>query len=131
MIHIDTATRPGALRLSIQGQLDLTAESVFNEALTRATRFGRHVELDLGRVDFIDGSGLSMLIEAERHARRSDRQLTIIDASRPVHRLIEITGTAGRLPPLSTSESRVITAGVEMPGEIVARRALAGASRTG
>ena len=131
MVHVDTAIRPGALRLSFQGQLDMTAEGAFNEALTRATRFGRRVEIDLGEVDFIDGSGLSLLIDAERRARRSGRQLTIIDASKPVHRLIEITGTADRLPPLDTSESRLLTAGVDMPGEIVARRALAGAGRVG
>jgi anti-sigma B factor antagonist len=131
MVHVDTATRPGALRLSIQGQLDLTAESVFNEALTRATRFARRVEIDLAKVDFIDGSGLSMLIAAEHRARRSGRQLTIIDASRPVHRLIEITGTADRLPPLATSESRVLTAGVDMPGEVIGGRAIAGAGRGG
>jgi anti-anti-sigma factor len=131
MVHVDTTTRPGALRLSVQGQLDLTAERAFNEALTQAARFGRRVEIDLGKVDFIDGSGLSMLIDAEHRARRSGRQLTIVDASRSVHRLIQITGTAGRLPPIGASESRVVAAGIDIPSEIAARRASAGASRVG
>src|ERR1039457_3156365 len=131
MVHVDTATCPGALRLSFQGQLDMTAEGAFNEALTRATRCGRRVEIDLEEVDFIDGSGLSLLIDAERRARRSGRQLTIVAASRPVHRLIEITGTADRLPPLDAPHSRVVTSGVETPDEIVAPRVIAGASRTG
>ncbi len=126
MVHVDTATGPGALRLSVQGQLDLTAERVFNEALTRAARFGRCVEIDLGEVDFIDGSGLGMLIDAERRARRSGRQLTIIAASRPVHRLIQITGTADRLPPLGAAEGPMVTAGVDQSGEAAARPAAAG-----
>jgi anti-sigma B factor antagonist len=125
MVHIDTATRPGALRLSVQGQLDLAAERVFSQALARAARFGRRIEIDLGQVDFIDGSGLSMLIDAECRARRSDRQLTIVNASRPVHRLIAITGLAGRLPPLAASESLAATADVEIPGRILAHRAIA------
>jgi anti-anti-sigma factor len=99
MVHIDTTTQASAIRLSIQGQLDLTAVSAFDDALTRAARFGL-VEIDLGKVDFIDGSGLSMLLDARSRARRASHRLTIVAASRYVRRLIDITDTADRLPPL-------------------------------
>jgi anti-sigma B factor antagonist len=131
MVHFDTDTRPGALRLFVRGQLDMTAESVFNEALISAGRFRRPVELDLSEVDFIDGSGLSILIEAERRARGTGRQLTIVNASRAVHRLIEITGTADRLPPISAPESPAVTSGVDAPGEIVSRTEATGTRRLG
>jgi anti-sigma B factor antagonist len=100
MVQIDTTTQPGAIRLSVQGQLDLAAVSVFDEALTQAARAGGLVEIDLGRVDFIDGSGLSMLMDAEHRARRESHRLTIVAASQYVRRLIDITDTADRVSPL-------------------------------
>jgi anti-sigma B factor antagonist len=133
MVHIDTTTRPEALRLAVRGQLDLTAEQAFDAALTRAARFaGRlELELDLAAVDFIDGSGLRMLIAAQSRSHRAGRRLTIVDASRPVHRLVWLTGMADRLPPIAVSPGHEI-AEVDGPGEIAARRALAaGGSRVG
>lgn len=129
MVHIDTTTRPGAIRLAVRGQLDLCAESAFEEALTRAVLLGRRVELDLGAVDFIDGSGLRLLIDAQSRSRRAGRRLAIVDASRPVHHLVEITGTAGRLPPIGASENQEAIAEVDVTGEIAVRRAIAGGSR--
>lgn len=102
MVHIDTdtTTKPRIVRMIVQGQLDLTAVGAFGEALTRATRPRWPVELDLAQIDFIDGCGLSMLINAMSRARRTGRELVIVEASRYVRRLIEITDTADRLPPL-------------------------------
>jgi anti-anti-sigma factor len=79
----------------------MNAEGVFSEALTRAGRPGQRIEIDLGEVSFIDGSGLSMLIDAQSHAHSAGYELVIVDASRAVHRLIEITGTIDRLPPIT------------------------------
>jgi anti-anti-sigma factor len=102
MVQIDTdaTTKPNAVRLLFQGQLDLAAVSAFNMALIRATRLRRPVELNLAQIDFIDGCGLSMLMNAMSRARRAGYELTIVEASRYVRRLIEITDTGDRLPPL-------------------------------
>jgi anti-sigma B factor antagonist len=99
MLHIDTTVSPTATRLSIHGQLDMTASMSFDYALDRAARAGGLVEIDLGRVDFIDGSGLSLLIDAESRARQAGQALRIVAASRNVRRLIDITETAERISP--------------------------------
>lgn len=102
MVHIstDTTTTSQTVGLFVHGQLDLTAFEVFCDALTRATHVGDSVEVHLGEVDFIDGSGLSLLIDAITQAQRAGHRLSIADASHCVRRLIEITNTADRLPPL-------------------------------
>jgi anti-anti-sigma factor len=102
MVHIatDTSTEPRAVGLFVSGQLDLTAVSAFREGLTRAIRKSRAVEIHLGDVDFIDGCGLSMLIDAMARARRVGHEISIADVSGCVRRLIEITDTADRLAPL-------------------------------
>lgn len=103
MVHIDTdtTTKPDAVQLVVQGQLDFTAVSAFNAALARATRSRHPVELDLAQIDFIDGCGLSILMNATRRARRAGHKLTIVAASRYVRRLVELTDTTDRLPPFA------------------------------
>jgi anti-anti-sigma factor len=127
MVHIDTdtTTETQAVRLLVQGQLDMMAVSAFGEALTRATCLQRPVEIDLGKVDFIDGCGLSILMNAMGSAQGAGHELTIVGASRHVRRLIEITDTADRLPPLVSPlegraaplEGRAATDG-EMAGKV-------------
>jgi anti-sigma B factor antagonist len=101
MVHIATTVQPGAVRLAVRGQLDLTAVGAFDAALLQATRVSELVELDLERVDFIDGSGLTVLMDAERRARRARYRLRIVAASRYVRRLIDLTETADRVSPLA------------------------------
>jgi anti-anti-sigma factor len=102
MVHIatDTTTKREVVGVFVRGQLDLTAASAFREGLARAARASRAVELHLGSVDFIDGYGLSMLMDAIAGARRVGHGLRIVDASRCVCRLIDITDTAASLAPL-------------------------------
>jgi anti-anti-sigma factor len=99
-IHTDTTSAAKLVRLLVRGQLDLMAVDAFGEALARATRLRWPIDLDLAQVDFIDGSGLSMLMSATSRAQRMGRELRIVDASTCVRRLIEITDTADLLPSL-------------------------------
>jgi anti-anti-sigma factor len=107
MVHIDTdtTTNPDAVQLQVAGQLDLEAVAALGEALGRAARMGKPVEIHLGGVDFIDGCGLSVLMKAARTSRCAGHELAIVDPSRCVRRLIDLTGTADRLPPLRPAEA--------------------------
>jgi anti-sigma B factor antagonist len=131
MVHIDadTTTEPGVVRLQVCGQLDLLARGVFGEALSWAARLRQPVEVDLGKIDFIDGAGLSMLMEARRRALSAGRRLTIVGASRCVRRLIEITNTADSLPLLprpSGMRRTVLRAGTNTRARMAAGRPVGG-----
>jgi anti-anti-sigma factor len=129
MVHIatDTTTEPETVGVFVRGQLDLTAASAFREGLTRATRTSRAVELHLGRVDFIDGCGLSMLMDAISRARRAGRELRIVDASRCVCRLIDITDTADSLALLPVGSA----GWGKRAGDLVGERTVGGRFETG
>jgi anti-sigma B factor antagonist len=101
MVHIDSSTQQRGTRLSIRGELDMTTVGALDEALIRASRSGGTVEIDLAEVDFIDGSGLSVLMDAESRARRANHELRIVAASSNVRRLIDFTDTADRTPRLA------------------------------
>ena len=100
MVHIDAIVQPDAIRLFVRGELDIAAAGAFDEALNEAGQMRDLVELDLARVEFIDGSGLSTLMDAERRARLDRRRLRIVAASRYVRRLIDITDTGDCVSPL-------------------------------
>ncbi len=106
MVHIDTIMQRDAIRLSVRGDLDISAVEAFDEALSEAVRVRDVVEIDLARVDFIDGSGLSSLMNAEHRARRARHRLRIVAASGYVRRLIDITKTSDRLSPVLPSADR-------------------------
>jgi len=101
LLRIDISIQQAATRLSIKGQLDISAMGALDEALARASDSGGPVELDLAEVDFIDGSGLSVLMDAESRARLASHELRIVAASRNVRRLIDFTDTADLLSPLA------------------------------
>ena len=52
----------------------------------------RHLVLDVAGVGFIDSSGLRTLIALEREAHDKGRSFALRAASRPVVRLLEVTG---------------------------------------
>jgi anti-sigma B factor antagonist len=102
MVHIDSSTQQRGTRLFVRGELDMTTVGALDEALIRAARSGGTVEIDLAEVDFIDGSGLSALMDAESRARRANQELRIVAASSNVRRLIDFTDTADRTPRLAS-----------------------------
>jgi anti-anti-sigma factor len=100
----------------VRGQLDLTAVGAFREGLTRATRANRAVEIHLGDVDFIDGCGLSMLIDTMSRAHDADCEIRIVEVSSCVRSLIEITDTAARLAPLPAADAVAFPNAAVSPG---------------
>jgi len=117
MVRIDAdTTNSRSVRLRVRGQLDLEATGALGQALARAGMLRRPVALDLGEVDFIDGSGLSLVMDAYSRALCTGCELTIVGASRCVRRLVAITGAADRLPPLREGAT---SAGALSRGEIV------------
>jgi anti-sigma B factor antagonist len=84
--------------LAISGELDLAAASAFEAALERAlTSDAERIVLDAESLEFIDSTGLSVLVRAQQRAEQSGRQLGLINPSAQVSRLLELTGLADRL----------------------------------
>jgi anti-sigma B factor antagonist len=80
------------VRLQLAGVLDvLTAPDELKRILVEGRQAGC-VELDLGGVDFIDSSGISMLIEARNEFDNVDCALVVVNPSKAVLRLLVLTG---------------------------------------
>jgi anti-anti-sigma factor len=77
------------------GELDRAVIREAEQALRAAMAGDATVVVDLSGLSFMDASGLRMLLAA--HARLRDR-LVLLRPCPSVHRLFEVTGTAGCLP---------------------------------
>ena len=76
----------------LRGELDLSGVDRAREAIEQAEagKSGLLV-LDLSHLDFIDSTGLEVLLRAARRARDEGRRLIVQRPSRYVRRLLEMT----------------------------------------
>ena len=61
-------------------------------AVDAAANDGGEVLLDFADVDFIDSTGLTVLIDAHRTLGDQDRTLTVMNASAHIQRVFSVTG---------------------------------------
>jgi anti-anti-sigma factor len=73
----------GRLRLGLVGELDIASASQLEERLRALAVQGRPVVLDLGRLQFIDSSGLRELVRAVSDARRDNWDLELATTLSP------------------------------------------------
>jgi len=79
------------LRLTLTGELDLGTTAVLEDRLARLRAKKQAVSLDLSSLEFIDSTGLHLLIRAVGDARIDGWSLQIQrDVSPPVLRLFEL-----------------------------------------
>ena len=93
--RFDVRTWPDRTRVIVtaRGELDIETVPHLRTALDELSAVGwENVVLDLRELTFIDSTGLSLLLEADRAARRTGRSFAIVDGSPAVARLLELVG---------------------------------------
>ncbi len=84
--------------LAVSGELDLAAAGSLEEELDRVLEAGPPViVVDLKELDFIDSTGLSVLVRAHQRAQESGLELGLVNPGTQVERLLSLTGLAQRL----------------------------------
>ena len=88
----------GAPGVAVRGEIDLDAVPRLESALDAAIRStaGAFV-LDLCDLDFLDSSGLRLILRARGRLAREDRALAIVCPPGPIRRLFELAGIADLL----------------------------------
>lgn len=90
----------GAVRVCVAGELDLAVAPALSLQLERLKGTLKVVRLDLSAVTFMDSMGLGTVLGAALDARRDGWELEICGPlTRPVHRVIEISGAGPYLWP--------------------------------
>ena len=86
------------VRLAIRGEIDLGTAPALERELHDAERSElRRVVLDLAALDFLDSTGIHLLIDAQHRAETNGHHLVLTRVPRHVDRLLTLTGLAPRL----------------------------------
>jgi anti-sigma B factor antagonist len=92
--------------VAVTGELDLSGAAVLEgelERLTAEPELGALV-LDLRQVEFMDSSGLRLVVLTDMRAREAGRRFALIKGPETVHRVFEITRMSERLEFVSGPE---------------------------
>ena len=78
------------------GDVDLASAEILRHEVARVQAAGvAQILLDLTDVDFIDSTGLQVLLSIRNDAKRNDHALTLVAPAPTARRIFEITGTHG------------------------------------
>jgi len=84
---------PHAWQLVVSGDLDASTAELFNAAIDDVIERGAQlVVLDLTAVDFLDSTGLGVLVGALKRVRTHDGDLSLVCDEPRILKVFEITG---------------------------------------
>lgn len=99
LLSFQTTVTGEAAVVALSGELDVAGASLLEHELDRivADHDSRELVLDLSGLEFMDSTGLRLMVLADERARREGRQLSLVRGRHDVQRVFEITRMTERL----------------------------------
>jgi anti-sigma B factor antagonist len=95
----ETSHANDSARILAIGELDLSTAPILSAEIEELREAGfRHLVLDLSRLDFIDSTGLRLILDYDAEARRDGFTMALIPGPQAVQRVFELTNTRADLP---------------------------------
>jgi anti-anti-sigma factor len=92
-LQISSVVDDGTISLLLEGELDLAGAPEMEASLAAAERDRpTRLVVDLGRLRFIDSTGLRLLLQADARAKEQDYELVLRPGAQAVQRVFEVTG---------------------------------------
>jgi anti-sigma B factor antagonist len=96
---VDGRREGAAYVVRVAGELDLATATALRDELHRAELTdAARIVLDLSSLDFIDASGVQVVLEADARSRVDGGRLRIVRGPEHLHRVLVMVGVADRLP---------------------------------
>ena len=87
-----------AVVIGVSGELDLASSPALEQELERgAAAQAEVVIVDLRKLEFMDSTGLSVLVRAHQRATENGQRFGVVRGPQQVQRLLSLTGVADRL----------------------------------
>jgi anti-anti-sigma factor len=94
----------GVKAVSVSGELDLSTAPDLEGPLEEAVANGDSLLIDLSRCEFIDSTGIALIVRASQRLGSNGRRLAICSENEQVRRVLEITGLELSIPVHRTRE---------------------------
>jgi anti-sigma B factor antagonist len=92
-IGLDVSERNGYSILAVHGEVDVYTAPRFRERLIELVSEGKHqIVVDLEGVDFLDSTGLGVLVGGLKRLRTHDGDLSLVCTQSRILKVFEITG---------------------------------------
>jgi anti-anti-sigma factor len=92
---IELDPRTGCREIQVEGELDLAVADQLQEALDRAGEEYTRVLISLENCEFIDSTGIAVIVAAYNQLAGEGRRIAVYGASSQVLRVLSITGLTG------------------------------------
>jgi len=97
MMKIKINQTSDLIKIGIEGNLESTTLKPFNDKIAGIPGFDKNVEIDLALVDYIDSSGIRTLLTLKKKLNEIDKNLTIVNCSDNVKRILQLSSLQGIL----------------------------------
>jgi len=92
-LGLDVTESDGATVLTVRGEVDVYTAPKLREKLVELDAQGRHtIVVDLEAVDFLDSTGLGVLVGGLKRVRSHDGDLILVCTHQRILKVFEITG---------------------------------------
>jgi anti-anti-sigma factor len=95
--QVEVRREGSAALIAISGELDLASGPRLEEEFSSLDPDVTLVVVDLRRLEFMDSTGLSIIVRAHQRLAEQDRELSLVRGSPQVQRLLDLTGVAERV----------------------------------
>lgn len=92
-LTIDVRDDDGTAVLILAGELDLASSPELTERAEAALADGKAVVLDLGKLSFIDSTGLGAIAGIDRNAKTAGTTMSLVPGPPSVQRVFDVSGT--------------------------------------
>lgn len=89
--------------LELFGELDVASSPALEAELARVSDT-KLLVIDLRALDFIDSTGLGVLVRTHQHAKEQGQEFALVKGAGQVQRLLGLTGLSEQLPVAETAE---------------------------
>ena len=90
-LEISTEKDGNVLRVAARGDVDMEASPRLLDAIRAGLKQGAAIELDLKAVTYIDSSGIAVLVQGVKLARKENAGFTLVDPSPNVFAVIKLS----------------------------------------
>jgi len=107
-LQIEVRHAPGRVILALTGELDMASAELLQQAIDSDDLQGEAmVVLDLQQLQFVDSTGLRLILTALERCRARQQEFAITPGSQQVQRLLSVTGVAEHLPTIAAADEIV------------------------
>jgi anti-sigma B factor antagonist len=109
--RVDVRVEGRTAIIGVTGELDLASSPELEQQLDQIWRSDAdQLVLDLRGLEFMDSTGLSIVVGAHQRVAETGRKLSVVKGPPQVQRLLDLTGVSERLQLVDTPEE-VVTGG--------------------